>query len=56
MSLKKKLDTGVFTVLVEMEPPKGVDVSAMIENAQKVKGMVDAIVLPEMRTRSPKTN
>ena len=49
MSLKQKLEEGVFAVLVEMEPPKGVDVSAMVENAQKVKGIVDAFVVPEMR-------
>jgi methylenetetrahydrofolate reductase (NADH) len=49
MSLKQKLETGAFAVLVEMEPPKGVDVSAMVANAQKVKGIVDAFVVPEMR-------
>jgi 5,10-methylenetetrahydrofolate reductase len=49
MSLKQKLETGEFAVLVEMEPPKGVDVSAMVANAQKVKGIVDAFVVPEMR-------
>jgi len=49
MSLKQKLETGKFAVLVEMEPPKGVDVSAMVANAQRVKGIVDAFVVPEMR-------
>lgn len=49
MSLKHKLKTGAFAVLVEMEPPKGADVSAMVANAQKVKGVVDAFVVPEMR-------
>ena len=49
MSLKHKLKTGAFAVLVEMEPPKGADVSAMVANAQKVKGIVDAFVVPEMR-------
>jgi 5,10-methylenetetrahydrofolate reductase len=49
MSLKQKLETGTFAVLVEMEPPKGADVSAMLANAQKVKGIVDAFVVPEMR-------
>ena len=49
MSLKQKLETGEFAFLVEMEPPKGVDVSAMVANAQKVKGIVDAFVVPEMR-------
>lgn len=48
MSLKRKLDAGEFVVLVEMEPPKGVDVSQMVEKATKVKGAVDAFVVPEM--------
>ncbi|RLC06014.1 MAG: 5,10-methylenetetrahydrofolate reductase [Deltaproteobacteria bacterium] len=49
MSLKQKLVAGEFAVLVEMEPPKGVDVSVMVANAQKVKGIVNAFVVPEMR-------
>lgn len=48
MPLKSKLDAGEFAVLVEMEPPKGVDVSTMVSNANKVKGQVDAFVVPEM--------
>ncbi len=48
MSLKSKLDSGEFVVLAEMEPPKGVDVSQMIQKATKVKGAVDAFVVPEM--------
>jgi 5,10-methylenetetrahydrofolate reductase len=48
MPLNTKLDAGDFVVLAEMEPPKGVDVSAMVNNATRVKGMVDAFVVPEM--------
>jgi len=48
MGLKQKLDAGEFAVLAEMEPPKGADVTAMLANAQKVKGNVDAFVVPEM--------
>ena len=48
MPLNTKLDTGDFVVLAEMEPPKGVDVSQMVTNATRVKGMVDAFVVPEM--------
>ncbi len=48
MSFNKKLDTGDFAILAEMEPPKGVNVSKMVENAAKVKGQVDAFVIPEM--------
>lgn len=48
MQLKQKLDTGKFAILAEMEPPKGVDISKMVANAKRVKGLVDAIVVPEM--------
>ncbi|MFH1985745.1 MAG: methylenetetrahydrofolate reductase [Pseudomonadota bacterium] len=48
MPLNTKLDAGDFVVLAEMEPPKGVDVSAMVNNATRVKGMVDAFIVPEM--------
>lgn len=48
MQLKRKLDEGRFIILSEMEPPKGVNVSGMIHNARKVKGRVDAFVVPEM--------
>lgn len=48
MQLKRKLDEGRFVILSEMEPPKGVNVSGMIKNARKVKGRVDAFVVPEM--------
>lgn len=48
MELKEKLKAGDFAILAEIEPPKGVDVSMMLENVKKVKGMVDAFVVPEM--------
>lgn len=48
MQLKRKFDAGEFAVLAEMEPPKGVDVSTMVTHAMRVKGEVDAFVVPEM--------
>ena len=48
MNLKRKLEAGEFAVLAEIEPPKGVDVSTMVANASRVKGMVDAFMVPEM--------
>jgi len=48
MQLKNKFDMGDFAVLAEMDPPKGVDVSKMTGNAMRVKGDVDAFVVPEM--------
>ncbi len=48
MELKNKIAAGEFTVLAEMEPPKGVDVSDMLFNAKRVKEGIDAFVVPEM--------
>ncbi len=48
MKLPRKLEQGEFVVLAEMEPPKGTDVEAMITNARRVKGKVDAFIVPEM--------
>jgi len=48
MTLTSKFDTGEFAVLAEMEPPKGADVSAFLANAKRVRGQVDAFVVPEM--------
>jgi methylenetetrahydrofolate reductase (NADPH) len=48
MRLQRKLASGEFVILAEMEPPKGTDVAAMVANATNVKRMVDAFVVPEM--------
>ena len=48
MGLQQMIEAKEFVVLAEMEPPKGADVSRMVNSAQKVKGMVDAFVVPEM--------
>jgi 5,10-methylenetetrahydrofolate reductase len=48
MQMEKKLTSGEFLVLAEMEPPKGVDVSQIVANATRVRGRVDAFVVPEM--------
>lgn len=48
MGLKEKLASREFVILAEMEPPKGVDIAAMVANALRVKGKVDAFVVPEM--------
>ena len=48
MHLKRKFEKGEFAILAEIEPPKGVEVSTMVTNATKVKGDVDAFVVPEM--------
>lgn len=43
MSLKKSLESGKFTVTAEVGPPKGTDVTEMLENARLLKDKVDAI-------------
>jgi methylenetetrahydrofolate reductase (NADPH) len=48
MQMQKKLEAREFVVLAELEPPKGTDVTDLVNNAAKVKGRVDAFVIPEM--------
>ncbi len=48
MDLKEKFTDNKFILMAEMEPPKGADVSQMVANANRVKGMLDAFVVPEM--------
>jgi len=48
MALERKLEAGQFVLLAEMEPPKGTDTTRMVSNALRVKGEIDACVVPEM--------
>ncbi len=48
MLLCKKIKSGEFVVLGEFEPPKGADFSQLLENANRIKGRLDALVIPEM--------
>lgn len=48
MDLKEKFTQNNFVLLAEMEPPKGADVTQMVVNARRVKGMLDAFIVPEM--------
>lgn len=48
MDLEKKLNNGDFVTLTEFTPPKGTDVSAMVENADRIQGSIDALVIPDM--------
>ncbi len=48
MSFQKRLASGEFMVLAEMNTPKGVDISQLITNARRIKGRVDAVVVPDM--------
>ncbi len=48
MSFQQKLAAGEFVTMVELEPPKGVDVAEFMGHAGRVKGRVDTFVVPEM--------
>lgn len=48
--MKSKLEAGEFVLLAEIEPPKGVDVSEMVTNVTRIKGLVDGCVVPEMNS------
>jgi len=48
MSFQKKLSKGEFVVLAEMDTPKGVDISNLLTNARRIKGRVDAVIIPDM--------
>lgn len=47
MSFKAKLESGKFVVTVELCPPKGIDVQPMIEQAEALRHVVDAINLTD---------
>jgi methylenetetrahydrofolate reductase (NADPH) len=48
MSFQRRLASGKFVVLAEMNTPKGVNVSELVANSRSIKGRVDAIIIPDM--------
>ncbi|MBW2307554.1 MAG: methylenetetrahydrofolate reductase [Deltaproteobacteria bacterium] len=48
MNFKKLLDSSKFVLICELQPPKGVDTTELIDNAKSIKGRVDAIYVPEL--------
>ena len=48
MSFQKRFKSGEFVVIAEMDMPKGVDISEVVMNARRIKGRVDAVVVPDM--------
>jgi len=49
MSFKERLEAGKFVVVVEFQPPKGNDLSEVFENAERLKGLVTAINVPDLQ-------
>jgi 5,10-methylenetetrahydrofolate reductase len=48
MNFQKRLASGEFVLLAEMNTPKGVDISELVTSARQLKGRVDAAVIPDM--------
>ncbi len=48
MNMSEKLAAEEFLIMAEMEPPKGVEFASVLAHAMRVKGRVDAFVVPEM--------
>jgi len=48
MSFQKRLSANEFVVLAEMHTPKGVNISKMVLDSRRIKGRVDAVVVPDM--------
>jgi len=50
MGLAEALKNGKFVVTAEVAPPKGVDVQEMLENAELLKGKVDAVNITDQQS------
>jgi methylenetetrahydrofolate reductase (NADH) len=48
MHLKNRFDVGEFVMMVELVPPKGIDLSKLVSVAEKLRGKVAAAVVPDM--------
>src|SRR4030067_687520 len=49
MSFKEELESGKFVVVAELQPPKGNDLSELYDDADRLKGGVDAINVPALQ-------
>jgi len=48
MSFLKRLTAKEFVVLAEMHTPKGVDISRLVNDGRRLKGRLDAVLVPDM--------
>jgi methylenetetrahydrofolate reductase (NADPH) len=49
MSFKEQLESKKFVVVTELQPPKGNNLSELFEDAERLKGRVDAINVPDLQ-------
>jgi 5,10-methylenetetrahydrofolate reductase len=50
MKLSEKLASGKFVVTGEVGPPKGVDIKEMLDGAERLRGLVDAINVTDIQS------
>ena len=48
MSFQKRLSSGEFVILAQMNTPKGVNISELVNNARRIKERVHGVVVPDM--------
>lgn len=48
MSFQKRLAANDFAILAEIHTPKGVNISRLVNDTKRLKGRVDAVVVPDM--------
>ncbi len=49
MSFKEQLNSGKFVTIAELQPPKGNNLSELFQHAERLKGRVDAISVPDLQ-------
>jgi methylenetetrahydrofolate reductase (NADPH) len=48
MSFQRRLSSGEFLILAQMNTPKGVNISEMVTNARRIKERIHAVIIPDM--------
>jgi len=49
MNFREKLQAGAFTVTAEIGPPKGIETSRILEEAELIRGRIDAISVTDLQ-------
>lgn len=49
MSLREQLESGKFIVVSEIQPPKGINTTGLLESSNHLKGRVDFVVVPDLQ-------
>src|SRR4030067_173391 len=49
MTFKERLESGKSVVVAALQPPKGIALSELYENAERLKGRLDAVNVPDLQ-------